>query len=248
MNTIHTFVTSRWTAIKSSVTKTVEEIKSSISGAWDGISEKVTTVLNTLDSLVSTTWGTIESTVSSAVENVRSSISSGFEEAKSTVTSVFETVASTISEKMNAAKETVSSVVEAIKGFFNFEFTWPHIPLPHINYTLIEVPVLGTIPDPTSLSIDWYAKAMKDGMILNNPTIFGMMNGHLLAGGEAGSETVVGTSSLMNMIQAAVKSAQPNNTYGDLIVNVTSYGTDATTIADEIGEALNRKLRMSGGW
>lgn len=248
MNTIHTFVTSRWTAIKSSVTQTVDGVKTNITNAWDTVNEKVTTVINTLESTISTAWGNIESTVSSAVKNVRSSISSEFEEAKSTVTSVFETVASTISEKMNAAKETVSSVVEAIKGFFNFEFTWPHIPLPHINYTLIEVPILGTIPDPTSLSIDWYAKAMKDGMILNNPTIFGMMNGHLLAGGEAGSETVVGTSSLLNMIQEAVNSAKKPIEFGDLVVNVTSYGTDATTIADEIGEALNRKLRMSGGW
>ena len=45
---------------------------------------------------------------------------------------------------------------------------------------------------------------MKDGMILDNPTIFGMMNGKLLGAGEAGSETVVGTSRLMEMIGDAV--------------------------------------------
>lgn len=42
-------------------------------------------------------------------------------------------------------------------------------------------------------------------MILDNPTIFGAMNGKLLGAGEAGSETVVGTDSLMNMIENAVR-------------------------------------------
>ena len=245
MNTIHTFVTSRWTAIKSSVTKTVEEIKLSISGAWDGISEKVTTVINTLESTISTAWGNIETKISTVMDNAKSKIVDGFEAAKNTVTSVFETVESTISEKMGAAKDTISNMIEAIKGLFNFQFTWPHIPTPH--FTVSNGPTVLGVTLPT-ISVEWYAKAMEKGMILNGPTIFGMADGHLLAGGEAGSETVVGTSSLMNMIQAAVKSAQPNNTYGDLVVNVTSYGTDATTIADEIGEALNRKLRMSGSW
>ncbi|MBQ6519479.1 MAG: hypothetical protein IJI14_12215 [Anaerolineaceae bacterium] len=36
--------------------------------------------------------------------------------------------------------------------------------------------------------------------------------------------------------------------YGDLIVNVNSYGSDAASIADEIGAAVNRKLRMAGSW
>ena len=45
---------------------------------------------------------------------------------------------------------------------------------------------------------------MDDGMILNDPTIFGLSkNGTLLGGGEAGSETIVGTESLMDMIQRA---------------------------------------------
>ena len=45
---------------------------------------------------------------------------------------------------------------------------------------------------------------MKNGMILDRPTIFGAAGDSLLAGGEAGSETVVGTESLMSMIRAAV--------------------------------------------
>lgn len=47
---------------------------------------------------------------------------------------------------------------------------------------------------------------MDDGMIMNQPTIFGFnpKSNQFMAGGEAGSETVVGTESLMGMIQNAV--------------------------------------------
>ena len=87
---------------------------------------------------------------------------------------------------------------------------------------------------------------MNNGMILNGPTIFGMKDGNLLGGGEVGSETVVGTSALMKMIQAATENARPSVNIENL--NVASYGTNAAAIANEIGVELNRKLRMAGSW
>ena len=54
---------------------------------------------------------------------------------------------------------------------------------------------------------------MDEGMIMNKPTIFGVNpSGQLMGGGEAGSETVVGTQSLMNMIDRAVSDSN-NNIY-----------------------------------
>ena len=44
-------------------------------------------------------------------------------------------------------------------------------------------------------------------MILNGAAIFGAKDGKLLGGGEAGSEVVAGTQSLMEMIRKAVESA-----------------------------------------
>ena len=64
----------------------------------------------------------------------------------------------------------------------------------------------GSVP---SVGVSWYKKAMAGGMILNSPTIFGFdpKTGQFLGGGEAGSETVVGTASLMNMIRQSVADA-----------------------------------------
>lgn len=113
----------------------------------------------------------------------------------------FTQIKSTITDKINGARDAVKNAIDRIKSFFNFSWSLPHLKLPHISisggFSLMP-------PRVPHFSIDWYAKAMKNGMILNNPTIFGMMDGKMLGGGEAGSETIVGTSSLMSMIKSAV--------------------------------------------
>ena len=92
---------------------------------------------------------------------------------------------------------------------------------------------------------------MADGMILNSPTIFGMKGSHLLAGGEAGSETVVGTKSLMEMIRNAVASMAEQTTvnYGGVNINLYAQpGQDIRELAYMIGDELDRKMRMAGTW
>ena len=83
---------------------------------------------------------------------------------------------------------------------------------------------------------------MENGMILNSPTIFGMKGNTLLAGGEAGSETVVGTNSLLGMIREAVATMSKGTTvnYGGVTVNVYgAQGQDISALADEIEERIN---------
>ena len=59
-------------------------------------------------------------------------------------------------------------------------------------------------PSVPTFSVSWYKKAMNDAYLLNNPTIFGMAGGKLLGGGEAGSEAVVGTAKLGEIVRDAV--------------------------------------------
>ncbi len=94
-----------------------------------------------------------------------------------------------------------------IKGFFNFEFHWPHIPLPHFSISGSINPLDWFDGGLPSIGIEWYAKAMPKGMILDGPTIFGMQSGRLLGGGESGKEVVVGTQSLMSMINDGIRNA-----------------------------------------
>ena len=82
-------------------------------------------------------------------------------------------------------------------------------------------------------------------MILNSPTIFGMKGNTLLAGGEAGSETVVGTQSLMEMIRdavASISSGTPLN-YGGVNINLYAQpNQDIRELADEIEYRINNNV------
>lgn len=137
-------------------------------------------------------------------------IVSGINESASTVTSAFNSVIDTMhtdaSTKMESIKGVFRSAVSDIANTLSQAyFRFPSIEIPHVRWRWerLDYGNGGTTYYP-DFYVDWYAKAMQNGMILDNPTIFGMMNGKLLGAGEAGSETVVGTSRLMEMIGDAV--------------------------------------------
>lgn len=152
----------------------------------------------------------------------------------------FERIKTAITTPIEAAKDKVKEVIDKIKGFFSFKISFPSIPLPHFSVKpkgwKVGDLLKGSIP---KLSIDWYARAMNSGMILDRPTIFGEQNGRLLAGGEAGREVVVGANSLMAMIQKAT--ARANN---EITVNVTVNGNvdDYDALADTIGQKLQQQM------
>ena len=153
----------------------------------------------------------------------------------SNISNTFDRIKSAISDKINSAKEAVHNAIERIKSFFKFEWSLPKLKLPHISisggFSLIP-------PRAPHFSIDWYSKAMKNGMVLNNPTIFGMMDGKLLGGGESGSETIVGTNSLMNMIAKASKGTTINMTINAQDQNVYQL---ADVVIDRLTQKMNRE-------
>lgn len=139
------------------------------------------------------------------LDSIRSFFSEKLGGVTNTVHSVMGNIKSAFSDRMEDAKSVVHNAIEKIKGFFNFNWSLPKIKLPHFN-------ISGKFSlDPPSIpriGVEWYAKAMDGGMIMNQPTVFGYnpKSNQLMAGGEAGSETVVGTESLMDMIKSAVAS------------------------------------------
>lgn len=200
-------------------------------------------------------WDTIKEKAGEMVNNVKQkwnsfkqNTSEIFGAIKNDAVQKFEDIKKGITDKIDSAKEKVRSAIDKIKSFFNFHWELPKLKMPHFS-------VSGSFslnpPSIPHFSVEWYKKAMNNGMILNGPTIFGMKGNSLLAGGEAGSETVVGTNSLMSMIDKAVSSAGKsveitNNVY------VEGYGSDLNELAQKVGEVIGtttvQKLRMSGSW
>ena len=231
-----------WNAIKSIITPIVDGIKTGVTTAWNTMKSTISSVMDGIKTKVSTVWDGIKSTVSGAVDSVKSGISNGFNAAKSTVSNIFGSIKTSISNAMSNAKNAVSNAISAIKSKFNFSWSLPHLKLPHIS---ISGKFSINPPSVPHFSISWYKKAMEDGMILNAPTIFGMKGNQLLAGGEAGSETVVGTQSLMEMIRNAVASMAGGTTinYGGVNINVyAKENQDIRALADEIEYRINNNV------
>ena len=216
-----------------------ENMKQKISEVWDNLKEKTSATMANIKETISNKWESIKTGVANKVDSIRDKISTTFENIKTKAENVWESIKTGITSKIEAARDAVRNAIDRMKSFFNFQWSLPHIALPHFS-------ISGSFslnpPSIPHFSVSWYKKAMDGGMILNNPTIFGMMNGQLLGGGEAGPEAVVGTQSLMDMIRKAVAAVETAMTinYGGVTINV--YGAEGQSIselADEIEERIN---------
>lgn len=204
LNAIQTTITNIWNAIKTTVTNVINSIKLVISSVFNAIKSTISSILNSIKSTFTSIWNSIKSTVSNVINGVKSTISSGLNAAKSTVSGVLNSIKAAFSNVWNGCKSVVSNAINHIKSIMHFSWSLPKLKLPHIS---ISGSFSLTPPSVPHFGIEWYKKAMDDGMIMNQPTIFGYnaKSNQFLAGGEAGSETVVGTQSLMDMINSAVQ-------------------------------------------
>lgn len=240
LEAIKTAVTTIWNAIKTAISSVLSAIGSAVSSSWNTIKSNITNAMNNIKSGITSAWNNIKSAVSSALSSIGSTISSGFNNAKNTITSILNSIKSTIQNIWNGAVNIVSGAVNRLKSLMNFSWSLPHLKLPHIT-------ISGSFslnpPSVPHFSIEWYKKAMENGMILNSPTIFGAMGGNLLGGGEAGPEAVVGVDSLRSMIGDAVAAAA-GGLGGDITIPVYIGQQRIDTI---VLKAIQRNNLRSGG-
>lgn len=228
------FVTSTWNAIMSFLSNLWASISSTALNTWNGISSSISGVVNKISSVISTVFNTVKSVITNVWNGI-----------KNTTTSVWNGIKSAIETPLNKAKSIVKSVIDTIKGFFNFNISWPHIPMPHFSISPrgwgVGDLLKGKIP---KLGIDWYAKAMAEPRILDGAQIFGSMNGKLLGGGEAGQEVLYGRSQLMRDISTAVQEAKSE--YKDdrpIVINIYAKDQDEKKIAEEVSKILNKEIK-----
>ena len=170
--------------------------------------------LEVLKNFFISVWTAIKDEVTKDIEN----ITKGFEVLK---------------ERFSSLKDNISSIWEAIKAIVGAPLPTPQLKMPHIS-------ISGSFslnpPKAPSFNVKWYKKAMDDAYILNGATIFGQQGGSLLGGGEAGSETVVGTEKLIDMMSEAV---------GGQTVNVILQG-DAGEIFRVVRQENSRFYKSNG--
>ena len=185
-------------------------------GIWNGIKKFTSSIWNSIKNMAKSVWSGIRTAVTAPMKSIRSTASAVWSGIRSTASNAWNNIKNAMLSPINSAKDKISGILKKIKGFFPLSVgkIFSNLKLPHISVSGGKAPFgIGGKGKLPSFSVQWYAKAMEKGMIMNGPTIFGMKNGSLLGGGEAGSETIVGTSSLMNMIASVMQ------TVGNDIVN-----------------------------
>lgn len=207
-NIYKTIFTTAFNAIKTVVTTVINAIKKVIETIFNAIKTYITTVLNVYKTIFTTVWNGIKTAVSKVVNGIKSTVSSVFNSLKSVVTTVWNGIKNAITKPIEKARDIIKGIVDKIKGFFKFNISLPKIKMPHFSISpsgwKIGDLLKGSIP---KLGIDWYAKAVKNPMLLEDPTAFGFSpSGNIRVGGEAGSEIVGGTNTIMGMISDAVSS------------------------------------------
>lgn len=193
-------------------------------------------------------WDTIKLKASELWESITTSLSETWTSIKGFFSDIWTWVTDNIIQP-------ITDAWDSIKGFFadikeaidNFEIKLPKISLPHFNVSGGKFPwgIAGE-GEPPQFSVDWYAKAMSNGMILDQATIFGAAGNKLLGGGEAGAEAIIGVNSLERIIQRAVMSGQGG---GSVTNNFEIRSTDPRQAALEISNILQQQTdRRSAIW
>ena len=147
------------------------------------------------------------------------------------VVTTWEGIKTTISNAIEGAKQVVSDCIEAIKGLFNFQISWPHIPLPHFSVSGSANPLDWLKDGIPKISVDWYAKAQNQPYYFNQPSIIGV--------GDV-PEVVIGADAFRRMTGNSVTVAPVVNVYG----NVNDYDALARKVSDRINSDIVRKMRV----
>ena len=148
-------IRSAWDAARS----VFEAVRTAIEAVWNGI---LTTISNIVVNIVRK--------VTDSVNNVKKTVATTFQNVLSTVRDIWNGVKRAIEDPISRAKEAVRNAIEAIKGFFNFKFQWPHIPLPHFSISGSANPldwITGGLP---KIGVEWYAK----GGFFKNASLIGV--------------------------------------------------------------------------
>ena len=215
MSGISSTISSIWSGISSTISGIVSGISSTISSKFNAAKNNVSSIFNGIRSIASAVWSGIRSSIGSIASGISSSVRSTFSSLSSGVSSIFSGLRSRISGTFLAIRNAIISPVQnamnvcrnaanAIRGAFSsIHISIPHFALPHLSVSG------GFSINPPSVphfGISWY----KEGGILTNPTIFGMGQSTLLAGGEAGKEAVLPLDGFYKQMESML--AKSNNT------------------------------------
>lgn len=215
-------ISSIWSVISSTVSSLASGIASAVGSRFNAMRNTVSSIFNGIRSIASSTWNGIRSTISSVASGISGSVRSIFSDLSSGVTSIFSGLRGRISGIFAGIQSAIIGPVQRAMGvcrnaanairsaFSSIHISIPHFALPHLS-------VSGSFsinpPSVPHFGISWY----KEGGILQSPTIFGMGQSTLLAGGEAGKEAVLPLDSFYAQLERIMSKGTDNSKMESLL-------------------------------
>lgn len=236
-NTIKDACKEAWDGMKTAIMTPIIQTKNDVVNAWNVIKTTVTNLWNGIKATASTVFNAVKTAIMTPINAIKSAFTTVWNAIKSTTSSVWNGIKNAITNPIQTAKNTVSNIISAIRGFFNFSISWPHIPMPHFSISpagwKIGDLLKGSIP---SLGISWYAK----GGILDDATLIGA--------GEAGREAVLPLENRRYMRPFAQAIADEMGGGRDVVINVTVNGAEKPEDwAMRMANRLRMELRTANG-
>lgn len=233
-------VEEKFEALKTAVVEKWEAIKQKAQELWDAVKEKI------IDPIKNA-----KKDVEEKVANLKKSVEEKWEALKTSIGNKVEDIKEKLTKPFKDAKQTIDEAIQFVKDLFPlklgklFNLTIPKIDIDGGTFPW-GIGGKGTPPSISVGDINWFKKAMDGGIILDGATIFGMMNGQLLGGGEAGRELIVGVNSLQNMIRQSM--ARNNITTAEIYSAVKAGMKDANVVVymdgRKVTEGVNRQNDM----
>ena len=228
-------------ALKQKVVDEFNHIKETVSTAvsnainkFNEMKAKVANIMNQVKTDISNKITAAKNKVTSVVTAMKTGVSNTLTAMKSAVSNTFDSIKNAVTDKINAAKNAVKSAIDAVKGFLSGTLKFPHIEVPHFHISGGEIPWgIGGKGTPPSVSVEWYAKAMKQPYLLDGATIFGAMGGKLLGGGERGKEVIMGYDQYKKMAGGVTV---------NMVVNA-SPGMDEVALANMVSRRITKQVK-----
>lgn len=260
----------RFSAAREKIVSEAEEIREKVGSKLSQMRDSAVDKISDLAEKAEAGFGKLREKGAAAIGMLKEKVSGGFEEMGAAIFSKFDGFGEKMSSIFSGAQEAVKGIVDKIKGLMDSDWKLPKIKLPHFSIEWDKGGVLGTLaskiglPGLPKLGVEWYKKAMDAPMIMDKPTAFGInRSGQVMAGGEAGSEVVGGTETLMRMISAAVaeENAQVYEVLKRICEILTEYlpgcaskqlvldtGALVGELAGPMDEKLGWKRHTDGRW
>lgn len=245
IESIKSAVSTKWTAIKDTVSNKLEEMKTSASEKWEAVKSAASTVLDAMQTTAETKWeniksayekagGGIEGVVAATMTTIKEKWTAGFDLINKLTGGKLDGLKSKIDNAFNSAVDIVTRAVSTLKNLVNFEWSLPHIKLPHFS-------ISGTFslnpPSVPHLSVSWYRKAYDNPIMFTQPTVIPTANGYKGFGDGHGAEVVLGMDKLRELAG------------GTVINNITvnpAPGMDETTLAERVADAIQFRVDAEG--